>query len=311
MEWNQLPDEDLKLATELQALVDNPFYGQISAGPLSSAQVSRAQLLRPFPQFTGVSAVNSTRGASTYHAFEVQAEKRMGRGVSFTAAYTFSKLIDDVNSGFAGESLSSGGGVQDFNNLRAERSVSNIDQPQRFVVSYLWQLPFGPGKRFAGSSGGLAGRIVGGWQLGGLLTIASGPPLGVTCATNSTHSEGGGCRPNLVGDPRLDADQRTTGRFFNTSAFAQPDAFTFGNAGRFIPSLRGDGTKNFDFSLFKTTPVTEHTKLEFRGEFFNLFNRPQFAPPNTSFAPTNTKFGTVSSQANLPRDIQLAMKLYF
>ena len=311
MEWNQLPDEDLKLGTQLQVLVDNPFYGQIMAGPLSSAQVSRAQLLRPFPQFTGVSPVNSTRGASTYHAFEVQAEKRMGRGVSFTAAYTFSKLIDDVNSGFAGESLSGGGGVQDYNNLRAERSVSNIDQPQRFVASYLWQLPFGPGRRFAGSSGGFAGRIVGGWQIGGLLTIASGPPLGVTCATNNTHSEGGGCRPNLVGDPRLDGDQPTIGHFFNTSAFAQPDAFTFGNAGRFIPSLRGDGTKNFDFSLSKTTPLTEHTKLEFRGEFFNLFNRPQFAPPNTSFAPTNAKFGTVSSQANLPRDIQLAMKLYF
>ena len=311
MEWNQLPDEDLKMGTQLQVLVDNPFYGQVMTGPLSSAKVSRAQLLRSFPQFTGVSPVNSTRGASTYHALQLQAEKRMGHGMSFTAAYTFSKLIDDANSNFAGEALSGGGGVQDFNNLRAERSISNIDQPQRFVASYLWQLPFGPGKRFAGGSGGLAGRIVGGWQVGWLLTIASGPPLSVTCATNNTHSEGGGCRPNLVGDPRLDPGVRTVERFFDTSAFAQPDAFTFGNAGRFIPYLRGDGTRNVDFSLLKTTQLTERSKLEFRGEFFNLFNRPQFGPPNTSFAPTNTKFGTVSSQANLPRDIQLAMKLYF
>jgi hypothetical protein len=240
---------------------------------------------------------------------QVLGEKRMGRGVTFTAAYTFSKLIDDVNSGFAGEALGGGGGVQDFNNLRAERSISNIDQPHRFAASYLWQLPFGPGKRFVGSHSGVIGAIVGGWQVGGLVTLASGPPLGVTCATNNTHSLGGGCRPNLVGDPRLDNDARTIGRFFDTNAFSQPDSFTFGNAGRFIPSLRGDWTRNVDFSLFKTTQLTGHTRLEFRGEFFNLFNQPQFAPPNTSFG--TSRFGTVSSQANLPRDIQLAMKLYF
>jgi len=311
MELNQLRDEDLKLGPRLQDLVDNPFYGTITTGVLSSAKVSRAQLLRPFPQFTAVSPVNSTRGASTYHAFQLQADKRMSHGISLSVAYTFSKLIDDVNSGFGGEALSSGGGVQNFNNLRAERSLSNIDQAQRFVASYIWQLPFGPGRRFAGSSGGLRGRIVGGWQVGGLVTVASGPPLSVTCATNNTHSEGGGCRPNLVGDPQLDKDVRTIGRFFNTDAFADPAPFTFGNAGRFIPSLRGDGTKNLDFSVFKTTQLTEHTKVEFRAEFFNLFNHPQFAPPDTSFGRTNQKFGTVSSQANLPRDIQLAMKLYF
>ena len=244
MELNQLPDDALKLGTRLQALVDNPFAGQITTGPLSSAKVSYGQLLRPFPQFTSVSQVNSTRGASTYHALQVLGEKRMGHGVSLTAAYTFSKLIDDVNSGFAGEALSGGGGVQDFNNLRAERSISNIDQPHRFVASYIWQLPVGPGKRFLASHGRVIGKIVGEWHVGGLLTLASGPPLGVTCATNTTQSQGGGCRPNLVGDPALDPDARTIEHFFNTNAFAQPDPFTFGNAGRFLPSLRGDATKN-------------------------------------------------------------------
>src|SRR5262249_18520668 len=218
MELNQLPDAALKLGTHLLDLVANPFAGQITTGPLSSANVSYGQLLRPFPQFTGVSQVNSTRGTSTYHALQVQGTKRMGRGMSFTAAYTFSKLIDDVNSGFAGEALSGGGGVQDYNNLRAERSISNIDQPHRFVASSIWQLPVGPGRRFLASHGGVIGGIVGGWQVGGLVTLASGPPLSVTCATNSTQSLGGGCRPNLVGDPNLATDERTIDRFFNTNA---------------------------------------------------------------------------------------------
>ena len=304
---NQLPDSALALGTALQQLGQNPFFGQIQTGALSANMVSGAQLLRPFPQFTGVTAVNSTWGASTYHALVMKLDKRFAHGVNFIASYSFSKLIDNVPAGLNGESLSNPG-IQDNNNLRAERAVSTLDIPQRLVLSYIWQLPFGPGRRFLANS--RSGKFVGGWQIGGISTFQSGVPLGVVCGTNNTFSQGGGCRPNMLRNPRIPGFQRTVDRWFDTTAFTAPAAFTFGNAPRTIPGLRGDQTKNLDFSVSKRTPLTERFTLEFRAEFFNLLNRPQFAPPNLSQG-NATNFGTINSQANTPRLVQFALKLSY
>lgn len=304
---NQLPDSVLALGTALQQLDPNPFFGQIQTGALSANMVSHAQLLRPYPQFTGVTAVNSTWGASTYHALLAKLDKRFAHGVNFIASYSFSKLIDNVPAGLNGESLSNPG-IQDNNNLRAERAVSTLDIPQRLVLSYIWQLPFGPGRRFLANS--RSGKLVGGWQIGGISTFQSGVPLGVVCGTNVMFPGVGGCRPNMLRNPRIPGFQRSVDRWIDTTAFAAPAAFTFGNAPRTIPGLRGDQTKNLDFSVSKRTPLTERFTLEFRAEFFNLLNRPQFAPPNLSQG-NATSFGTINSQANTPRLVQFALKLSY
>jgi len=302
---NQLPDKFLALRNKLLQPVSNPFFGQITTGPFSRPTISQGQLLRPFPQFGDVTAAKSTWGSSTYHALQVSAQRRFGPGFNLTASYTWSKLIDDVTGAFAGEPLS-GTGFQDNNNLKAERSVSSLDQPHRFVVAYMWHLPLGPGARFLRQ--GAASRVLGGWQVEGITTFSSGNTLGITSASNTTSSFGGGQRPNWNGrSPVL--ENRSVNQWFDTSVFEQPPPFTFGNTPRTFSDLRSQGTKNFDFSAIKDTQVSERLNVQFRTEFFNLFNTVRFAPPNTSFGTPN--FGVVSAQVNSPRIVQLALKLRF
>lgn len=143
----------------------NPFFGQITNGPLSGPTVSRAQLLRPFPHFGDVIAVNSTWGSSTYHALQVSIERRLSAGLSLTASYTWSKLIDDVTGPFAGDTLS-GMDFQNNNNLKAEHSVSSLDLSHRFVVGYVWHLPLG-GHRLLQHRP--VAKVLSGWQIAQVL----------------------------------------------------------------------------------------------------------------------------------------------
>ena len=192
--------------------------------------------------------------------------------------------------------------IQDFNDLRADRSVSVLDQTHRFVTSVVYALPFGK------SMHGAAQKVIAGWEASGIVSVFSGPPLGVTSAVNNTFSQGGGQRPNWNGEsPKL--SDPTPQRWFNTADFSNPPAYTFGNAGRTFSGLRGQGTSNLDFSLHKNTKLTEKMNLQFRAECFNIMNHPQFAPPNTTLG--NAQFGVVTAQANQPRIIQLALKLTY
>jgi len=174
------------------------------------------------------------------------------------------------------------------------------------VAGYIWQLPVGSGRRFLKE--GVASQVLGGWQVEGITTFGAGNVLGITSAKNTTFSFGGGQRPNWNGrSPVL--KNRSVDQWFDTTVFEQPPPFTFGNAPRTIPTLRSQGTKNVDFSAIKNTKVSERLNVQFRAEFFNLFNTVRFAPPNTSFDTPN--FGVVSAQVNSPRIIQLALKLLF
>lgn len=302
---DQLPDSALALGSALLTTVPNPFYGQITSGTLSASTTTLAQLLRPYPQYLGVTAQNSTWGASTYNALQVRAEKRFNGGFSINASYTWSKLMDNVTGSFSGQTLS-GTGFQDNNNLALERSVSSLDIPQRFVAGYLWELPMGTGKKIF--TGPVAGRIAGGWQVQGITTFSSGEVLGMTTSNNTTDSQGGGQRPNWNGvNPAL--SNPTVGDWFNTSVFSQPATYTFGNVARTLATMRASPTKNWDFSVLKNTMLKENWTLQFRAEFFNLFNTVQFGPPATAFGVST--FGVVSSQQNQPRVIQLALKLLF
>ncbi|MEY3282895.1 MAG: hypothetical protein RIR86_908, partial [Acidobacteriota bacterium] len=306
MELNQLPDSALSLGDQLRAQVPNPFFRQILTGPLASATVARAQLLRPYPHFQSVVATNQTFASSTYHALMVSMQRRFNRGVTLNGSYTFSKLIDIATGAFAGESLSNAG-FQNWNNLRLDRSLSALDAPHRLVLNGLYALPFGPGRRF--NPQGLAGRIINGWEVSAIYTYQSGGPLAFSSATNTTFSQGGGQRPNLIGNPVLSGSERSLTRWFNTAAFAAPTAYTFGSTPRSLGSVRSDGLSGIDFSVVKNTRVVEGLTVQFRAEFFNLTNTVRFAPPNTSFG--SAAFGQISAQSNQPRVIQFALKLIY
>lgn len=295
----------MALGNALRDLVPNPFFGQITTGALSASTISRAQLLRPFPHFLSVVETNATWGGSSYHALQVKGERRFANDFTFLVSYSYSKLIDDVTGPFAGEAIS-GTLFQNFNNLRAERAISALDMPHRLVTSFIWELPFGPGKKYL--TKGFASKILGGWQADGILTLSDGNILGITAQNNQTFSQGGNQRPNWSGvDPTL--SDPTIDKWFDTSVFSQPPQFTFGSAPRTISSLHSDGVRNLDFSVIKNTKIGERINTQFRTEFFNAFNTPRFGVPNTVFG--NSNFGVVSNTINSSRVIQVALKVLF
>jgi hypothetical protein len=298
---NQLPDSALPLRDALRTLVPNPFYGQIAVGALAAKTVSRAQLLTPYPQFTGITSAQTNWAASRYNALQVKLEKRFSKGFTMLASYTWSKMMDQSTGSFSGETLG-GGAIQNWNNLNAEWSPSQLDQTHRFIINTVVELPFFRGPRT------LLGRVLGGWELGILGSFYSGSPLGVTSAVNGTFSQGGGQRPNWTGvNPGI--DNPTAANWFDTSVFSTPAAYTFGNAPRTFNGARSDWTRQADVSLHKNTHVAENLVLQIRADAFNISNTVVFSPPNTSFG--SNAFGTVSSQANQPRVLQLALKLMF
>jgi Carboxypeptidase regulatory-like domain len=311
LERDQLNPEFFSFGSELNSQVSNPYYGVITQGPLAASQIALGQALLPYPQFLGVSTRNANYGESSYNALLVRAERRLSNGFSLMAAYTWSKEIDDMVpsvNGFPGESFSFGD-IQDYYNLRNERALASWDTPQTLVISYVYELPFGAGKKFL-NRGGVLDKFLGGWQVNGNTTFQSGFPLQVT-GGNSSGSLAGTQRPNWNGqNPTLSGP--VTDRLlrsFNTSDFYFNAPFTFGNAPRLMPDLRSAGIDNFDISLFKNTRIREKYQLQFRAEAFNVFNRVQFDVPNTNI--NSTAFGVISHQQNLPRNIQLGLRLLF
>jgi hypothetical protein len=309
---DQLPLQDMALGSQLLASVPNPFYGLISNGTLAQPTVTYNQLLRPFPQYSAVNLIGRNGGDSEYQSLQLKLEKRMGSGGSLLLAYTASKLISDVDSSTAW--LENGSALpQNWYNLSAERSLSEFDTPQRLVVSYVVDLPFGAGKKWLGGTKGLAGTLISGWGLDGVWTAQRGFPLYISASSNTSNSFGGTLRPNENGqDPALSGSAVSRlNKWFNTADFSQPAPFTFGNSPRTLPNVRAEGVDNFDFALFKSTLFGPEGKmgLQFRAEVFNLANRVQFGYPGMSFG--TAQFGVVSSQVNQPRLIQLALRLSF
>ncbi|MDQ2948550.1 MAG: TonB-dependent receptor, partial [Acidobacteriota bacterium] len=304
---DQLPDQYLSLGNALLQPVANPFYGIVTSGTLSTATITANQLLRPYPQYTGVSYAQLPGGSSTYHSLQVRVEKRLAAGLTVLGAYTKAKFISNVFSenGFAGDVAAT---VQDSNNLKLERSLSPQDVAERLVVSSVYSLPFGPGQRWLNSRSGIASRVLEGWRMAGIATLQSGQPLALTTSVNNINGFTLASRPNNNGKSASIADP-TPDRWFDTSVFSLPAPFTYGTTGRTLPDVRKAGVKNLDFSLIKDTRLYETTKLEFRAEVFNLLNTPQFGSPGTTLG--SATFGVVSSQANQPRELQLALKLLF
>lgn len=300
--------------------VPNPFYGIINdpTSALSFPEVQFGQLLLQHPQYVGMLNTlppwKGPNGDDFHSAFESMqlSYKKVTGDLSLSLAYTFSKNItnsDSFENGFLGPSV----GYQNNVTFAGEKSLSAEDVTHRAVVGWVYELPVGREKRIGRGMHPIADSILGGWEVGGIMTLSSGFPIGRNFITpDLTGAFGGSNRSNLIGNPCLPTNRprgEEISQWVNPAAFAAPEPYTFGNTPRTLNGCRIDGQKNFDITIVKHFPIKETMRAEFRAEFFNAFNRPQFQAPNMTFG--SASFGQVTVQENLPRVIQLALKLHF
>jgi hypothetical protein len=297
---NQLNPAYLSLGAQLNQLVDNPFFGQPNlGGVIAQRQVSRAQLLRPYPQYDTIHPLFSQGATSDYNALQTTFSKRYAKGVTFEGSYSWAKALDTGTS------------YQDSYNVLGSRGVSSVDYRHRLVFSGLYELPVGRGQPFGSNLSRLADTIIGGWQVNGIYTAQSGDPLAISAnGTAALFSEAArantnGRSPNVDGSAhdRLD-------RWFDTSVFSQPAPYTLGNLSPLVTNLRNHFTNNIDLSLFKQFQLTEKVRLQFRTEAFNALNRVRFSSPNTNVN-GGANFGKVTAQSNSPRQLQFGLKAIF
>ncbi|HLJ17831.1 MAG TPA: hypothetical protein VKV15_25265, partial [Bryobacteraceae bacterium] len=307
--YDQLRPGQLALGSQLLQTVPNPFYGYITdtTSPLSLSTVQYAQLLRPYPQFTGVGGVTVPAGHSSYHAMELKVERRFAQGLALLFNYTLSKLIDNVGEINNGQSAA-------FNNtycFSCDRALSYLDVPDYINLSARYELPWGIGKPRLRR--GLAGRVLGNWALAGIYTYESGTPVSVSSPDNSNAFDSGLFRPMATGQPAAlpgGPQIADNGKYFNPAAFYQTPPFQFGNVSRELPDVRIPANKRVDMLIEKQIPINERFRMEFRTELLNATNTVVFKGPQTSV--TSAAFGTIAlTQANTPRVVQLALRLIF
>lgn len=324
---NQVPSNYLSLGNLLgQNINSAAALAAIAAGTIPGPRYAGftgtvAQNLRPFPQYQGITVLNDLEGNSTYHSFQLMVQKRFSRGLQVLVSYTGAKTIDDVGGG----GVIAGGWAsgRDTDNRRIEKAVSAFDIPQHIVLSYVYELPFGPNKKFINHSGPV-GKLVEGWQISGIQTYESGIPIGMS-VTNTLNIFNGGNYPNIVPgvSPRSNVsltDFQVFGpnpsNYINLNAFSNPAPFTFGNAPRELSNLRTPASYNEDISLTKHTHIKERVDVELRADAFNLLNRVVFAMGQGSVGAfqnfsSPATVGKVSSQSNSGRQIQLGLKIRF
>lgn len=274
----------------LSQQVANPFAGLLPGTNINGANVARSQLLRPFPQFTSIQALE-TIGTSDYTSFQGRLERRMVNGFTLQVAYTWSKTMTE--SGF-------------LNNFDQdlERVIGPFDRTHVFVSSGILELPFGHGRKWGKSWNGLTDGILGGWQISGLFKAQSGAPLGFG---NFLFASGSTIDNVALGSGR---DEN---KWFNVDAFNRVTAQQLVSNVRTQPSrfgeVRGPGYAVLDLAFLKNVSFTAQTKLQLRAEIYNALDRANLGGPNTT--PTSSAFGTITAQNGLPRQWQLAARLSF
>jgi hypothetical protein len=280
---------DQATINRLTANVPNPFYPLLPGTSLSGTTVALNQLLMPYPQFTGVTAVTND-GFSWYHSLQTQVQRRFSNGFTAMGSFTWSKNME---------------ALQFLNNAdaRPSRAVSPNDRPLREVVNGIYELPFGKGKRIGSSLRGVAGKLAEGWQLNVIYERQSGDPLGFG---NFIFT---GDASNIA----YGRDQRSPDHWFNISGFDRNTAdqlsFNIRYTSLRFSGVRGDGISYLNFSVVKKVKVTEKFSGDIRCEFFNALNHTVFSDPDTT--PTSSTFGMVTSSAQLPRTIQFGAVMRF
>ena len=327
-EYNAVPAQYLSRVTQGQDVannsllttlsITNPFSGLIPAGAtnnLASSKLAAFQLLRPYPEYASINAY-TTDGMSMYHSFQAQLQRRFTKGFSFTTAYTWSRSLDATT-------------LLNPTDARPWYGTSANDRPQRLAMSGIYQLPFGPGRKYL--THGIIGQVVGGWQMQGVYQIQSGAPL--TFTTNPVYLGSG-----TIGDAHFTRSQYKaslpgtpggTGSWFNTSNFVSvngttatnklttctganvtvcptqlPGIYQIRTVGLRYNTLRGDNLNQADIGVQREFKVWEIGSLQFRGEAINVLNHPVYALPLVD--PTKSTFGQITAQANQPRVYQFA-----
>ena len=309
-------------------------------GLVGSPNFTVGQCLKPNPYYNNVQDSAQFIAWQNYHSLQVRAEKRFGAFGVLMANYTRSKNMSNTDT--QGDNLfvenKGEGFIQDFNNLAGEYSLISYDVTNRFIANYVLPLPFGKGKRYANGLGAPAGTLVSGWAVNGVTTFQSGFPLTFTTATQNQLAQKFGAgitRPSVVSgcNPVIGGSglaRVNSGLWFNPACFQYPGDYVYGNEPRVDAQVREDGIKNFDFAAQKSTALHEGVSLDFRAEFFNLFNRTQFGAPGLAdpvapacpiWTPTahstnsacsaNVGFGLVTTQLNNPRQIQFSVRLNY
>ncbi len=312
LQWEQMSPGNLTQGNALFNAVPNPFFGHITSSScgLNNPTIILEQTLIPFPQYCSVFEPEPAVGTSSYDALEVTYTHRWHSGLDLNLSYTYSKFMDDVqgNSGWAFP----GSGTNNLNsyNLSADYSVDASNVPHRFVASYIYELPVGTGKRFGSNWSAPLNAVLGGWAWSGILTAESGLPLSIQPASNNVGF-GFNQRPNVVAGVNPIPANRSINNWINPDAFAQPAAFTFGDAPRFFSNLHGPRYFNWDMGIQKYWKFAETKSVQFRFEMFNALNHPDFFQPDTNLSDVSAgNFGRITA-AYQARTAQVAAKFYF
>jgi hypothetical protein len=274
----------------------------VTPGPGTPAQVAAR---RPYP-FIQSTYYDQSIGRSHYNAFQFELRKTYGQGLTYLVSYTWSKCMDLAGDDWYGIGTS----VENPYDLNGNMGVCGFDLTHDLTGSWVYQLPFGAGGRFA-TGNKLVDNVIGHWRFNGIGTFTSGQPydIGVSGDIANTGNASGAPygyeRLNVTGNPNL--QNPTTAEWFNKAAFAVPGPYTFGDLGR--DALRADGFVDFDLSLFREFPITESKRLEFRFESFNSTNTPTWGLPDQTF--NDPTFGQVLSTRSVERQLQFALKFYF
>ncbi len=283
-----LPVRDTATINALGAAVANPFAGLLPGQSNNAATTSLSNLLRAYPQFSGVTENYVGNGSSYFHQFAFRAQKRYDNGLQFLVNYQHSRLMEKTSY------LNNDPGA--FN---LEKRVSASDRPNRLATSVSYELPFGRGRRFLGGANKFVNGVIGGWSAALIQTYQSGAPL----AWGNIIYYGG----------NLNYNPRNVSHAFDITQFNLVSAQQLSNNLRTFPTqfnnLRVDTTHNWDVNVSKAFPIYERLKLVYRAEAFNLTNRAQFSA--ATLTPTSNTFGQISAQSNLPRAIQMSLRLVF
>jgi hypothetical protein len=284
--------------------VPNPFAGKIQGGSLSFSTAQRRQLLRPFPHYQQILAVRRPYGDASYQSMIARYEKRYAAGFTLSFAYTLSKLIASTaesNTWVIGPSNA-------LYNPKYNRSLDANDTPQRLVFSHLWDLPFGKGRTWLRE--GVLSRVLGNWQFSGITVLQAGRPILISAPDNTglldfayTNGRADRLRSGVIDNP-------TKERWFDTTAFRPAAPFTVPTDSLSQPDLRTPWRNAFNWSVLKNNPIGERVNVQLRGEFYNIFNQPQFDVRGASTDVTNAQFGQVTEGGG-ERQLQLGIRVVF
>lgn len=317
--YDQLPTSNLSQGSALLNMVTNPFYGVIGVFPynvsgsgLSASTVAANQLLRKWPQYSGVESYRKPGAASMYNAFTARFDKQYTHGLAFTISFTDGREYDNAASSvsYLGNTSQT---FADQYNPKAEWSIGAQNISYMLVASVVYELPFGHGKPFLNSAGRGVNKLINGWQISGIENWNSGTPVVLGSVDNGTTKEAiftQAQRPAWTGiSAKLPV--RTHQQWFNPTVFSTPAAYTIGNAPRALKDVNNPGNQNVDMSLTKNTGFGQSNRfnVQLRLEMFNAFNHPILSGPDATI--TDGTFGQSSSYSNTSRRLQLAGKISF